>query len=148
MVKILNFLSKIIRSKYAMTGVPAIIINSKGEILLGKREDSHIFYPSLWGLPGGMIEYNETLEDGIKRELKEEIGVNSKIIKKAKGDYEHLPNKECPLHTVDIPYYCKIIGIPKPRDETSEVRWFKPSDIKKMKLAYLHKQILEGEKLI
>jgi hypothetical protein len=45
--------------------------------------------------------------------------------------------------------YAKIISkTPKPKDETSEIRWVKPSEIKKMKLAYNHKQILEREGLL
>jgi hypothetical protein len=50
---------------------------------------------------------------------------------------------------VDIPFYGKIIkGIPKAKDETKEIKWFKLSEIKNMKLAYSHKEILKGEGLI
>ena len=32
---------------------------------------------------------------------------------------------------------------PKPKDETQEVKWFKPQELKKMKLAYTHNEILK-----
>ncbi|GBE20238.1 MAG TPA: NUDIX hydrolase [Candidatus Pacearchaeota archaeon] len=144
----INLLAKVFKHKYVMAGAPAIIINSDKRILLGKRDGKIGIYPNLWGLPGGMIEYGEDIGKAIKRELKEELGVDSGIIKKSNNIYENLPNKECNIHTIDIPYYCKIKGIPKPRDETSEVKWFEPSEIKKMKLAYSHKAILKGEGLI
>jgi len=129
------------------SGTP-IILNSKGEILLGKR-DKFVLYPLMWGLPGGIIEYKEKIEDSIKREIKEEIGVEIKIIKKSNNIYESFPTKETKFHTINIPYFCKITkGIPKPKDETTDVKWFKPSNIKGMKLAYNHKQVLKGEGLL
>ncbi len=132
-----------------MIGSPIIIINPEGKILLGKRSDNLLFYPSLWGLPGGALE-KETMENSVKREAREELGVDVEIIKRAENIYENLPNKQCPIHTVDIVYYCKIINgkAPQPRDETSEVRWFNPYEIEKMELAYNHKQILKQEGLL
>lgn len=148
-MKILKIASKFIKNKYVFAGVPVIIQNDKNEILLGKRSIDSTFYPDIWGLPGGMIEYGEGIENAVKREVKEELGVEVKIIKRAYGIYENFPNKKCNLHTIDIPYYVKITkGTPKPKDETSEVRWFKPSEINKITLAYAHKEILKGERLI
>ena len=141
-------LYKLLRSKYAICGVPAIIINDKGEILLGKRSKEAIYYVGYWGLPGGLPEYGEKMEEAIKRELKEELGVEVTEVKRGKNVYERLPNKECNFHGIDIPHYCKINQQPQPKDETSEVRWFKPSEIRGMELAYLHKEILIGEKVI
>lgn len=140
---------KFIRRKFPLVGCPAIIKNKEGEILLAKRSKKMMCYPSYWGLPGGVVEWKESFEDGVKREIKEEIGVKIKIIKRAKKVYEKFPNKNCPIHCITIPFNCKIIrGIPKPKDETSEVKWFKKSEIKAMKLAYDHKKILKEEGII
>ena len=148
-IPILKMLIKFVKKKYVLAGSPVIIQNSKGEILLGKRAKDHVFYPSSWGLPGGIIEYSESVVDAVKREAKEELGVKIKIIKRAKNIYEHFPNKDCSIHTIDIPYYAKIVkGKPKPKDETSLVKWFNPHEIKNMKLAYSYKEILRGEGLI
>jgi mutator protein MutT len=74
---ILRLGMKLLFNKRVTPGVPAIIRNSKGEILLGKRDKNSLTYPDYWGLPGGLIEYGETVEQAIKRELKEELGVDS-----------------------------------------------------------------------
>jgi len=146
--KLLNLFAKLVKQKYVIAGAPVIIQNSRGEILLGKRAKSPILYPDFWGLPGGMIEYNEKVENAAKREVEEELGVKIKIIKKA-NYYEDLPNKNYKFHFMNTPVYAKIIsGEPEPKDETSEIKWFKPSEIKKMKLAYNHKNILKGEEII
>lgn len=148
-MNMIRIMSKFVRNKYTFASAPAIIRNSQGEILLAKRKDNCVFYPSLWGLPGGMTEYDEKIEDSVKREVGEETGVKIKIIKRGRGIYEHLPTKECPFHIIEIPYYAKIInGTPEAKDETQEVKWFKPKVIGKMKLAYEHKKVLRGEGLI
>lgn len=47
-----------------------IIENEKGEILLGRRTDNH-----MWGYAGGSIEIDERIEECAKRELFEETGL-------------------------------------------------------------------------
>jgi 8-oxo-dGTP diphosphatase len=146
---IIKLASNFVKQKFVYAGVPVIIQNSKKEILLGKRGKKVLSYPGIWGLPGGMLDYEEKLIDAVRREVKEELGIDVKIIRRAKNIYENPPTKECKFHMIDIPYYAKIVnGIPKPKDETSEVKWFKPSEIRDMKLAYGHKNILKGEGLI
>ncbi len=143
----LRFGIRLLVNKRIIPGVPAIIKNSRGEILLGKRGKNLLTYPGYWGLPGGLIEYGETIKQAIKRELKEELGVDSEFIKYGML-YEALPAKRFHFHYLNIPAYCRLKGKPKPGDETSEIRWFKPKEIKKMKLAYKHKEILKQEGLI
>ncbi|MBD3265919.1 NUDIX domain-containing protein [bacterium] len=53
-----------------LPGVRAIIVNQEGEILLQKRSDMDI-----WGLPGGVIELNETVLEALRREVWEETSL-------------------------------------------------------------------------
>tara|TARA_B100000029_G_scaffold510678_1_gene602740 strand:+ start:1963 stop:2463 length:501 start_codon:yes stop_codon:yes gene_type:complete len=65
----------------------ATLICPKGsDILLVKRA----FEPAKgeWSLPGGFLELGETLEDGAKRELKEETNLNGDVVKLL-GDCSH-----------------------------------------------------------
>lgn len=57
-----------------VTRVKAIIINSNNEILLGYSHKTYQF-------PGGHLE-SEDLNTGLERELKEELGVDIKVIEK------------------------------------------------------------------
>ncbi len=51
------------------------LINDDNEVLFCKRSDDSNF-SGCWEFPGGKIKNNETPEDGLIREIKEEIGVN------------------------------------------------------------------------
>ena len=52
-----------------------IIVNSYGEILLAKRPD-HTHQGGLWEFPGGKVERDENPEEALRREIKEELGVD------------------------------------------------------------------------
>jgi len=147
----MNFikLKPIYKQLPVIVGVPVIIQNSRGEILLGKRNKKAHSYAGYWGLPGGISSYGEKLIETAKREVFEELEIELKEIKKSKNLYEVLPDKKTILHAINTPFYAKIkSGIPKPKDETSEVKWFNKNEIKKMELAYTHKDILKKEGLL
>ena len=78
----MSFMKKIIYNKENLTDkdvdeivirVKALIINSKDEILLGHCHKTYQF-------PGGHLEENENPEEGLKREVKEETGIEIKEI--------------------------------------------------------------------
>lgn len=53
----------------------ALIINAADEVLIALRPD-HVHQGGLWEFPGGKVEIAETVEDALKRELLEEVGIN------------------------------------------------------------------------
>ena len=61
--------------KIVLTG----ILKDKDLFLIVKRNENDDLYPGAWEFPGGHLEDGETLKDGLKRELKEEIGFTEKF---------------------------------------------------------------------
>ena len=51
------------------------IMNEKGEVLLQKRTPNKKRNPNKWAKTGGQVDRRETVEEGIIREVKEEIGI-------------------------------------------------------------------------
>lgn len=113
----------------------AIIENEKGEILLTKRKyDPKKGY---WDWPGGFIMPGETLEESVKREIKEELGVDVQV-GKIIGAYTAIYKYQTILEpTIGIAVPAKIIsGQIKPNDDITKYKYFKPEEIFKMDLAF------------
>lgn len=58
---------------YPEPTVGAFILNGQGKLLLVQ---SHKWKDGLWHVPGGHIEWGESIEDAVKREVKEEVGLD------------------------------------------------------------------------
>ncbi|WLR47966.1 NUDIX domain-containing protein [Halobacillus litoralis] len=56
-------------------GCGAMIEDANGRILLQKRSDH-----GMWGIPGGLLEIGETFDSAVKREVKEETGLDLKAM--------------------------------------------------------------------
>ncbi len=103
-----------------------IIINSKGEILLGKRADN-----GMWGYAGGSMEIDEKPEECAKRELYEEMGLIANeitlfMINAGKETHYTYPNGD-EVSNVEIIYLCNNYqGEIKAIDrELTELKFFK-----------------------
>lgn len=58
----------------AVTG----IIEKNGKFLIIKRKDDEVAYPGMWTVPGGKVEAPDNCRTTLRREIKEEVGVEIK----------------------------------------------------------------------
>ncbi len=92
------------------------VIESEGKILLARRRDI-----GWWNLPGGGMEAGETVDDALRREIREEVGLEIHI------DYLVGVYSKPQKHEVVLTFFCHpASGTPGPSDEVSEVGWFTP----------------------
>ena len=66
------------RDKRPLVGIAVIVIKDN-RVLLGKRKNAH--GSGTWAFPGGHLEFNEAIEDGAKREVSEETGIQIKNLR-------------------------------------------------------------------
>jgi 8-oxo-dGTP diphosphatase len=118
------------------------IFLKNGKVLLVKR--AHFPFIGSWVLPGGHVEYGERVEEVIKREMKEELGVLIKI-KKLFGVYSN-PKRDPRYHTVSVVYLlAKDKGKIRLNKESSEFKYFSLKNLPK-KIGFDHREIINDLK--
>jgi ADP-ribose pyrophosphatase YjhB (NUDIX family) len=104
--------------------VGAVVIRDNAVLLVERAREPHKGY---WSLPGGVVETGETLEQAVRREVREETGLQveplavveifERILRDAQGRAEY--------HYVLIDYVCTVAGGDlAPADDVSRARWF------------------------
>jgi ADP-ribose pyrophosphatase YjhB (NUDIX family) len=113
-------------------GVKILFKNSEGKYLLVRRNPKK--YPEVgpkWDIVGGRAEFGSTLVENLKREIKEEVGleyIGEPKLVSAQDIF--VPNQE--KHVVRLTYVGEIDGSPKIDDDHLEAKWFLPEEIEKL----------------
>lgn len=114
------------------------IIERDDKILLIKRENEP--FKGQWALPGGFVEYGESAEDAIIREVKEEANLDMSI-KTLLGVYSK-PGRDPRGHVISICYVASAKGEEKGGTDASDAAFFSPAEIKELELAFDHRDII------
>lgn len=115
---------------YIGVGCGALIINDNNETLLLKRTLKSRNQAGFWSKPGGGVEFGEKVEDAVKREIKEELGVDIELVKFL-GFTDHIIESEN-QHWVAFNYLAKVVsGEPKnlEPEKIEEIKWFKLNNL-------------------
>ena len=92
-------------TKIVLTG----ILKDDNELLIVKRSENDDLYPGAWEFPGGHLENGETLKDGLKRELFEEIGFNTDFEPIITHYYDEIKEKNNELiHDLEIDFIINV----------------------------------------
>lgn len=116
---------------YIGVGVGAMIFNDKGEVLLAKRGAAAKNERGCWECPGGGIEFGETMLQAIKREVREELGVEITIDQQLRAiDHLILADEQ---HWVTTPFVAKLAPGQVPKiiepHKCDEIGWFSLGDL-------------------
>jgi len=123
------------RYRNPLPTVDIIIETGKGIVLIKRKNP-----PYGWALPGGFVDYGETLEHAAVREAKEETSLDVKLISQFRAYSE--PSRDPRHHTISVVFMARAVsGTPDASDDAAEIGVFDrhnlPDD-----LAFDHGRIL------
>ena len=103
------------------------ILKDNDLLLIVKRNENDELYPGAWEFPGGHLEKGETLKDGLKRELEEEIGFTDEFEPIITHYYDEVKEKNNVLiHDLEIDFIINVdstkINV-KLSDEHCDYKW-------------------------
>jgi 8-oxo-dGTP diphosphatase len=117
-----------------VVGVGGVVIH-EGRALLIKRGSEPL--KDQWSIPGGTLELGESIQEGVRRELREETGIEvrvgelievfDRIFRDAAGEIQY--------HFVIVDYLCeKVSGEANPASDVTDVAWVREEDLWNYKL--------------
>lgn len=114
-----------------------IIIETDGGIVLIQRKNP----PYGWALPGGFVDYGESLEKAAVREAKEETSLDVELISQLKAYSD--PSRDPRQHTISVVFRARVkAGLPRAADDALEVGIFNRDNLPE-NLAFDHGKILQ-----
>ena len=102
----------------------AIIVNSIGKVLVTQRS-ALMPLPLKWEFPGGKIEDNETAEECLIREIKEELNIEIEITGSLSPNDHQYPDKLIRL----IPFICRHKDVEIVLKEHADYKWLDVKDL-------------------
>lgn len=103
--------------------VAAAVIEAGGRYLITRREKGHL--EGLWEFPGGKVKPGETLEECLRRELREELGVEVAVGEKLETVTWRYPERIVTLHF----FRCRLAGGRLTPQEGQAVAWVAPNEL-------------------
>ncbi len=116
--------------------VDIIIELERGKIVLIQRKNP----PYGWALPGGFVDYGESLEEAAEREAYEETSLRVKLLRQF-HTYSQ-PDRDPRRHTITTVFIARAEGVPQAADDATHIGVFDLQDLPSP-MAFDHRLILE-----
>jgi mutator protein MutT len=126
--------------RHPRIAVRAIITDGQNRVLILKRANTK-YCPGMWNLPGGKVEFNETLEAAVAAEINEETGLTARDI--TFFTYlDNLPGDQDFPHYVSMFFTCKATGTILLNKESSDYRWIGAGEITAYTIAFRNEEAM------
>ncbi len=107
----------------------------KGIVLIERK-----YPPYGFALPGGFVDYGESVEEAVIREAKEETGLDVRNLRQFHVYSD--PSRDPRRHTLSVVFTCEAEGRPVGKDDARRAHVFKLEELPLEKMAFDHKKIL------
>jgi len=125
-------------------GVGAVIVDSRGMVFVALRGPKARNEQGRWEFPGGAIQFGETLEEGLRREILEEFGLDISV-----GELIGVADHILPAHRqhwVSPAFLCTIVSgspaIHEP-EKCEGILWVQPKQLFELELSEASRRTLE-----
>ncbi len=106
----------------------ALCVDEQGRVLLGRRRGEP--FAGRWDIPGGFLEEGEHPLDGMRRELREETGLDVEPIAFFGVWMDRYGGDSTAQATLNLYWTARVVaGEPEPADDVTELRWFAPDEL-------------------
>ncbi|MCK9594869.1 MAG: NUDIX hydrolase [Candidatus Omnitrophica bacterium] len=130
----LDYISNKLKSPFLTVDA---IISVEGGVVVIKRSNP----PFGWALPGGFVDYGESLEEAVRREMKEETSLDLLDLKQFHTYSD--PGRDPRFHTVCTVFTAKGKGTPEAGDDAAGIKLITPQDLESLDFAFDHRNILK-----
>jgi len=119
----------------------AVIKNDQGDVLIGRRRSDQML-GGLWEFPGGKQEVDETIQETVKREILEELGLDIEVM----GSMLDVPHAYSHFKVTLHVYECRLVT--KDQEAVAhvhqELRWVPPHELDDYPFPKANKTIVES----
>ncbi|MGA2766054.1 MAG: NUDIX domain-containing protein [Spirochaetia bacterium] len=112
------------------------VIEVSGGIVLVQRSNP----PLGFALPGGFVDYGESLEEAVRREAREETGLELLDLEQLHTYSD--PHRDPRFHTVTTVFMARADGTPRAGDDAAAIRVAAPAEVEGLSFAFDHAQVL------
>jgi len=125
--------------RHPVPGTSIIPILPDGRIVLIRRRDN-----GRWSLPGGMVDWGEDISSAVKRELREETGLELVKIRRLVGVYS-APDRDPRIHSICVVVEAEVEGTMQVEDtsEVMEIQAFEPKSLPTEPMSHDHDQQIQ-----
>ena len=113
-----------------MIDVVAAVIKKNNLYFIAQRnKNKHFAY--YWEFPGGKVDKQETFENALKREIKEELSINIRV-------FNHIASEKHKDEKIDVNvhyYLCESLNKNIILSEHEDMKWLQKNDLKQFKMA-------------
>jgi 8-oxo-dGTP diphosphatase len=109
----------------------ALVVDDRGRIFFQKRSAERKLFPNTWDIVGGHLEPGESVDDALRREVREETGWRVSDVLGVVGDYTYVGDDG--LSRLETDFLVRVDGdLSRPRLEAgkhTEYRWLGPDEL-------------------
>ena len=127
--------------QYPVPATRTIVCDERGRVLIVKRKRKQQCF-GWWCLPGGKVDYGETVEEAAARELFEETSLESTALKFL-FHQDSPPMAPGDMHCLNLYFQCEWRGTLRLNEEAEDCAWIGPEDLPHYNITFRNDTALE-----